>query len=48
LAPAARADLEPIVEQLDELIRAIVPDLAFAVKWKRAYYGLPELVGSLR
>ena len=36
-------DLQPIVERLDELIRATVPGLAYAVKWKRAYYGLPEL-----
>jgi hypothetical protein len=36
-------DLQPIVKRLDELIRATVPDLDYAVKWKRAYYGLPEL-----
>ena len=36
-------DLQPIVKRLDELIRAIVPDLDYAVSWKRAYYGLPEL-----
>ena len=36
-------DLHPIVERLDGLIREIVPDLQFAVKWKRAYYGRPEL-----
>jgi hypothetical protein len=35
--------LQPIVKQLDESIRAIIPGLAYAVKWKRAYYGLPEL-----
>jgi len=35
--------LQPIVKRLDESIRATVPDLHFAVKWKRAYYGLPEL-----
>jgi hypothetical protein len=28
---------------LDELIRALVPGLHYAVKWKRAFYGLPEL-----
>lgn len=36
-------DLQPIVKQLDTSIRAIVPSLNYAVKWKRAYYGLPEL-----
>ena len=36
-------DLQPLVKQLDESIRATVPSLAYAVKWKRAYYGLPEL-----
>ena len=36
-------DLQPIVKRLDGLIRATVPGLDYAVKWKRAYYGLPEL-----
>jgi hypothetical protein len=36
-------DLQPIVERLDKSIRAIVPGLDYAVKWKRAYYGLPAL-----
>jgi hypothetical protein len=36
-------DLQPIVQSLDELIRATVPDLDYAVNRKRAYYGLPEL-----
>lgn len=36
-------DLQPIVRRLDESICARVPDLAYAVKWKRAYYGTPEL-----
>ena len=35
--------LQPIVKGLDELIRALVPGLHYAVKWKRAFYGLPEL-----
>lgn len=35
--------LLPIVRGLDEAIRAAIPDVHFAVKWKRAYYGLPEL-----
>jgi hypothetical protein len=36
-------DLQPIVKRLDESIRATVRGLDYAVKWKRAYYGLPEL-----
>lgn len=36
-------DLQPIVEHLDKLIRKTVPGLQYAVKWKRAYYGLPKL-----
>jgi hypothetical protein len=35
-------DMQPIVKGLDELIRETVPGLQYAVKWKRAYYGLPE------
>lgn len=35
--------LEPIVRALDESIRAAIPGLHYAVKWKRPYYGLPEL-----
>lgn len=36
-------DLNPIVKHLDELIRETIPELHYAVKWKKAYYGLPEL-----
>jgi hypothetical protein len=36
-------DLQPIVNRLDELIREALDGLQFAVKWKRPYYGLPEL-----
>jgi len=36
-------DLQPIGERLDGLIREAIPDLRYAVKWKRAYYGLPDL-----
>ena len=36
-------DLHPIVEQLDRSIRETIPGLRYAVKWKKAYYGLPEL-----
>ncbi|HET6963944.1 MAG TPA: DUF1801 domain-containing protein [Acidimicrobiales bacterium] len=35
--------LQPLVRQLDESIRATIPGLHYAVKWKRPYYGLPEL-----
>ena len=36
-------DLNPIVTRLDELIRQTHSDLQFAVKWKKAYYGLPDV-----
>lgn len=36
-------DLQPIVKRLDELIRETIDGLHYAVKWKKAYYGLPEL-----
>ena len=36
-------DLHPVVKRLDELIRETIPGLQYAVKWKKAYYGLPEL-----
>jgi hypothetical protein len=36
-------DLHPIVEALDASIREAIPGLRYAVKWKKAYYGLPEL-----
>lgn len=35
-------DLQPIVKRLDESIRATVPGLRYAVKWKRAYYGVSD------
>jgi len=35
--------LNPIVKELDTTIRAAIPDLQYAVKYKRAFYGLPEL-----
>jgi hypothetical protein len=35
--------LQPIVRALDESIRSALPGLHYAVKWKRAFYGLPEL-----
>jgi hypothetical protein len=36
-------DLQPLVKELDESIRATIPGLQYAVKWKKVYYGLPEL-----
>lgn len=36
-------DLQPIVRRLDGLIRGSIAGLRYAVKWKQAYYGLPEL-----
>ena len=36
-------DLHPIVRRLDELIREAIPELQYAIKWKKAYYGLPEV-----
>lgn len=34
-------DLQPIVTRLDGLIRDTLSDLHYAVKWKKAYYGVP-------
>jgi hypothetical protein len=31
--------LQPIVKQIDELIRRTVPGVHYAIKWNRAYYG---------
>jgi hypothetical protein len=36
-------DLHPIVESLDEQIRELISELQYAVKWKRAFYGLQDL-----
>jgi hypothetical protein len=35
-------DLQPLVQRLDEMIRETLPGLQYAVKWKKAHYGLPE------
>jgi hypothetical protein len=35
-------DLNPIVTAIDGLIRETTTGLHFAVKWKKAYYGLPD------
>ncbi len=34
-------DLHPLVVRLDELIRDALPKAQYAVKWKKAYYGVP-------
>lgn len=36
-------DLHPIVKHLDEQIRETITGLQYAIKWKKAYYGLPEV-----
>jgi hypothetical protein len=36
-------DLHPIVQWLDESIRRTIPGLQYAIKWKKAYFGLPKL-----
>src|SRR5690606_21939272 len=36
-------DLQPVVEGLDSAIREAIPDARFAIKWRKAYYGLPGL-----
>ena len=43
IGAGAMPDLQPIVKRLDESIRATIPGLDYAVKWKRPYYGLPQL-----
>jgi hypothetical protein len=38
--------LQPVVKALDKSIRAAVPGLHCAVKYRRAFYGLRDLAGS--
>ena len=33
-------DLNPVVKRVDEMIRQAHEDLQYAVKWRKAYYGL--------
>lgn len=35
-------DLQPIVARVDELITEAHPEIQHALKWKKAYYGLPD------
>ena len=34
--------LQPLVRRLDAIIRKVIPGLQYAVKWRKAYYGLPD------
>lgn len=36
-------DLQPVIQWLDETIRGTHSGLRYALKWKKAYYGLPDL-----
>lgn len=36
-------DLQPVVQRLDELIRGAHSGLHYGLKWKKAYYGLPDV-----
>ena len=40
---SAMPDLQPVVKRLDERIRETIPGLQYALKWKKAYYGVPDL-----
>ena len=35
-------DLQPIVKHFDKVIRDTIPGLQYAIKWEKAYDGLPE------
>lgn len=35
-------ELQPIVESIDLTIREAMPEAHYAIKWKKAYYGLPD------
>lgn len=35
-------DLQPIVKGLDDMIRETLSGTQYAVKWKKAYYGVPD------
>lgn len=36
-------DLQPLVAWLDETISKAIPGVQHALKWRKAYYGTPEL-----
>jgi hypothetical protein len=35
--------MQPMIKKIDSLIKEIIPDLQYAIKWGYAYYGSPEL-----
>ena len=39
---SAMPNLQPILTHLDGQIRKALPGLKYALKWKKAYYGLPD------
>lgn len=39
---SAMPDLQPIVKHLDKQIRDSISGLQYGVKWKKAYYGVPD------
>jgi len=43
MAQSVMPRLHPIIHRLDELICETIPGLQYAVKWRKAYYGLSEL-----
>lgn len=38
----AMPELQPVLKRVDALIRAEHPNTSYALKWKKAYYGLPD------
>ena len=38
----AMPDLQPILQRLDKMIREALPKAHYALKWKKAYYGVPD------
>ena len=36
-------DLNPVVKRIDGMIRKTIPDLQYAIKWKKAYYGRADV-----
>lgn len=35
-------DLNPVVRRVDDLIRGSIPNLRYAIKWGKVYYGLED------
>ncbi len=38
----AMPGLQPLLKKVDRLVRDTIPGLQYAVKWKKAFYGLPD------